>query len=63
MNEEKETKRGRYSDAQRQATNRYRQKGAQIVLYLTKEQKEQITNAATSAGMSTNQYILSKVLD
>jgi len=61
MGEEKESKRGRYSEAQRQATNRYRQKGAQTVIYLTKEQKEQITQDAQAAGMSTNQYILSKL--
>ena len=59
---ESENKRGRYSDAQRQATNRYRQKGAQVVIYLTKEQKEMIQQAATDAGQSVNQFILDKVL-
>lgn len=50
-----------YTDAGRKATNKYRQKGAQITLYMSKEQKDEITQRATEAGQSVNQYVLSKI--
>lgn len=62
MNKEKKTKRGRYNEAQHKATNKYRQERAQIVVVMTKGQREQIKQAATDAGQSVNQYILDKVL-
>ena len=50
-----------YTDAHRQAVNRYRQARAQVALTMTKEQKEQIQQAATDTGQSVNQYILNKI--
>ena len=61
MSEEKQTTRGRYTEAQRKATNKYRQERAQIVVLMTKGQREQIKQAATDAGMSINQYIINQL--
>ena len=61
---EKQTeKKTRYTEAQHKAINKYRSNRATIEINLTREQKEQIKQDATAAGMSTNQYILSKLLD
>ena len=54
---------GFYTDAHRKATNKYRQSRAQITITISKEQKEQITQAATDAGKSVTQYILDKTLN
>lgn len=62
MTEEKKPKKQGYSDARRKATQRYMDNHGRIALTMTKEQKEQIQEAAKSAGMSINQYIISKVL-
>jgi len=60
---EKETaKKPRYTDAQHKAINKYRANRATIEINLTREQKEQIKQAATDAGQSVNQFILDKVL-
>ena len=60
---EKQTdKKQRYTDAQHKAINKYRANRATIELNLTKEQKEQIKQAAADAGKSVNQFILEKVL-
>ena len=61
--EKQAEKKPRYTDAQHKAINKYRTNRATIEINLTKEQKEQVKQAATAAGMSTNQYILSKILN
>lgn len=57
-----ETKKSRYTDAQHKATNKYRQERAQIVLLMTKAEREKIQQAATDTGQSVNKFILDKVL-
>ena len=57
-----EQKKGRYSDAQRRATNKYRAEHAKIELIITQEEKERIKQAAADAGQSVTRFILSKVL-
>ena len=57
-----ETKKSRYTEAQHKATNKYRQERAQIVVLMTKTQREEIQRRAQDSGLSVNQYILSKVL-
>ena len=60
---EKETeKKPRYTDAQHKAITKYRANRATIEINLTKEQKEKIKQAATSEGLSVNQFILNRVL-
>lgn len=56
MQEEK--KKQGYSDARRRATLKYRQERGQIVLTMTKEEKERIQNAAKDSGQSVNKFIL-----
>ena len=58
----KTEKKSRYTDAQRRATNKYRNSKAKIELILEQEQKERIKQAAADAGKSVNQYILDKIL-
>lgn len=58
---EEEQKKSRYTDAQHKAINKYRANRATIEINLTREQKEQVKQAAISAGMSINQYILNKI--
>ena len=55
-------KKTRYTEAQHKAITKYRAGRAKIELNLTKEQKEEIKQAATDAGQSVNQFILDKVL-
>jgi uncharacterized protein (DUF1778 family) len=62
MEKEQEKKHRQYTDAHRKATNKYRQERAQIVVVMTKAQREQIKQAATDNGQSVNQFILDKVL-
>ena len=54
---------GFYTDAHRKATNKYRQSRAQITMTISKEQKEQIQQAATKEGKSVTQFIIDKVLN
>lgn len=58
----KTEKKSRYTDAQRRATNKYRNSKAKIELFMEQEQKERIKQAAADAGKSVNQYILDKIL-
>ena len=63
MTEEKKPKKREYNDARRKATQNYMDKHGRIALTMTKEQKQQIIQDAQRAGMSTNQYILTKLLN
>lgn len=58
----KTEKKSRYTDAQRRATNKYRNSKAKIELIMEQEQKERIKQAASDAGKSVNQYILDIIL-
>ena len=60
--QKKEPKKRQYDEAHRRASLKYRQDRAQIVVVMEKEQREQIKQNAAAAGLSVNQYILSKVL-
>lgn len=62
MTEEAKTKHRQYTDAHRRATAKYRQERAQVMLTMSKGDKERIKQAATDAGQSVNQFILDKVL-
>ena len=53
---------GKYTESQRKATNKYRQERAQIVVVMSKEEKQTITDRAQESGQSVNKYILNKVL-
>ena len=57
-----ENRKSRYTEAQHRATNKYRQERAQVVLVMTKQEREKIQQAATDAGQSVNKFILDKVL-
>lgn len=62
MTEAEKEKKTRYCDSQRRATLKYRQERAQVMLTMSKEERDKIKAAATDAGQSVNKFILDKVL-
>ena len=63
MEDQKQEKKHRqYTEAHRKAALKYRQERAQIVVVMSKEEREKIKAAATDAGQSVNKFILDKVL-
>lgn len=58
----KTEKKSRYTDAQRRATNKYRESMAKIELIITPEEKEKIKQAAADAGKSVTRFLVDKAL-
>lgn len=52
-----------YNENQAKAYKKYMQKKATIMIRMTPEQKEQITNLAKKENKSLNQYVLDKCLN
>ena len=59
MSEEK--KKRQYNEARKRATMNYYSNRSRVSLTITKEQRQEIEQRATTAGMSINQYIINQL--
>lgn len=59
MSEEK--KKRLYNDARKRATMNYYANRARVSLTISKEQRQELEERATAAGMSINQYIINQL--
>lgn len=58
-----ETKKNRYSEAQKRATAKYKDSHAKIEMIITAEEKERIKKAAADAGKSVTRFLVDRALN
>lgn len=58
---EQEKKKRQYNEARKRATMNYYNNRSRVSLTITKEQRQELEQRATTAGMSINQYIINQL--
>lgn len=58
-----ETKKRKYTEANKRATMNYYNNRARVFVTVTKEQKQELEKRATDAGLSINQYIINQLFE
>ena len=58
---EQEKKKRQYSEARKRATMNYYANRSRVALTISKEQRQELEERATAAGLSINQYIINQL--
>lgn len=56
-----ETKKRKYTEANKRATMNYYANRSRVALTISKEQRQELEQRATDAGLSINQYIITQL--
>ena len=60
---EQDKKKREYNEARKRATMTYYANRSRVYVTMTKEQKQELEQRATDAGLSINQYIINKLFE